>query len=108
MATVDFRYLKKQCPGKTAKGQENLSRIARGLYPRREGAPKAIREAAFLAQEEEAVQQAAARRELKAGGGACPAGSSGAAGAEGPGAASAVPSQAASLDPEEEAAAWLF
>ena len=43
-ATEDFRHLEVQCAGKSRKGAENLSRIGRCLYPRREGPPKSVRE----------------------------------------------------------------
>ena len=115
-ATVDFRHLRAKCLGSTRKGRENLSRIARGIYPRREGAPRAVREAALLDVEAEAVQRAAASRELQnVGAGPAPPGvASGSVEPEavglGPRAArsvSALPS-AAPPDPEEEAAEWLF
>ena len=34
-----------QCVGPSKKGVENLARIGRELYPRREGPPKSVREA---------------------------------------------------------------
>ena len=117
-ATVDFRHLRRQCPGSTPKGRENLSRIARGLYPRREGAPKAVSEAARLDVEAEAIQQAEDRRELQSAGVGLVspgvASSSGEREAENrpsPGPArsvSVLESVAAPLDPEEEAADWLL
>ena len=48
-ATVDGRHLAAPCEGRNVqisrKGRENLSRIEAGLYPRREGVPKALRAA---------------------------------------------------------------
>ena len=48
-ATVDGRHLAAKCEGRnrkiSRKGRENLSRIEAGLYPRREGVPKALQAA---------------------------------------------------------------
>ena len=58
-ATVDGRHLAAVCEGRnfriSRKGRENLSRIEAGLYPRREGVPKAL-QAAFDARDRAALR----------------------------------------------------
>ena len=53
--TVDPRNLVKRCPGSTRKGDENLARMRKGLFPRREGPPKAVCRARELRIREAAV-----------------------------------------------------
>ena len=62
IGTVDFRHLAERCPGKNRNGQENLSRIRKGLYPRREGPPRAVIAALHQAETEEAAAAASMKR----------------------------------------------
>ena len=59
-ATLDGRHLAAPCEGRNSqisrKGRENLSRIEAGLYPRREGVPKAL-QAALDARDRAALRE---------------------------------------------------
>ena len=58
---VMVRTLAEECGHKTAKGEQNLRRIARGLWPHPKGMPKKVQEALHWRDANRAVTRANAK-----------------------------------------------